>query len=354
MDYFVQKFPNLPYTVAVVCSCMPWALLCGALGFFLILSQADFEVTGTKMIFVFAFPIYILIVAIMLLGEYGVLRIIGIKEKRKDLRVLNDYIRGGHIIPNVSSKALKEIFYSLTDRPMDAIRVGFKKSALAIFLCFITEYLFSNGMTTNLSTIFISGLVIEILLVVFLIFFSQHFVSPALKECRKMLSERGIRVKEPRSALNNLETKLIISFTIPIFTVLIIAFVFQLDLKIIIFVLISLIMAALISKVLSFSISQAFAEIKDFTTKLSENKKVLFSTGSLNPEVVDLSVDLNRAAEEVYASRIKTERSRTELKKRVNELEKWKVLIVGRELKMAELKKEKKELKLKLESKKRQ
>ena len=348
MNYFLKRFPELPYTVTIALSLVSWALLCASLGFFLILSQADFEATGTRTVFIFNFALSLFLIgelpAIIEYGGFGV-------KGNKRFQVLNKNIKAGRILSDISDKDLKIVLCALISHPRDGCKISLRNGGLVLFFILAIEYLASNGMITNFFTIFVGGAVGLFLLSIFLIFFSQHFVSPALKECRKMLSERGIRVKEPRSALNNLETKLIISFTIPIFTVLIIAFVFQLDLKIIIFVLISLIMAALISKVLSFSISQAFAEIKDFTTKLSENKKVLFSTGSLNPEVVDLSVDLNRAAEEVYASRIKTERSRTELKKRVNELEKWKVLIVGRELKMAELKKEKKELKLKLKTK---
>lgn len=353
MDYFLRKLPSLPYTMAVLCSCAPWGLLCAALGYFLILSRADFEATGTRTIFVFTFPLYVLMIGLIkTLIEYGALRTIGIKEKRRELRVLNDNIKEGHIIPNLPIKTLQEIFYSLIDRPMDAIRVGFKVSGFIVFLSFITEYLASNGMTTNLFVIFISGVVMEILLVIFLIFFAQQFVSPALKECRAFLAEKGERVKEPQFMFSNFKTKLDFSFAIPIFTVLIIFFSFKLDLRIIIFIAISLIMAILISRALSFSISQVFSEIKDFTEDLPKVKKVLFCTGSLSPEIIDLSVGLNRAAEEVYVSRIKIEQSREDLKRRVGELEKWKKLIMGRELKMAELEKERKELEIKLKSKK--
>ncbi|MFH1657423.1 MAG: hypothetical protein ABH919_03070 [bacterium] len=352
MDYFVRKFSRLPYAVAVLCSCASWGLLCAVLGYFLILGQADFEATGTKTIFVFTFPLYVTIGLIRIFIEYGALRIIGIKERRRELRVLNDNIKEGHILPDLSNKTLQEIFYSLADRPMDAIRVGFKVSWFIVFLSFITEYLASNGMTTNILVIFISGVIVEILLVIFLIFFAQQFISPALKECRELLSKRGERVKEPQFIFSNFRTKLDLSFAIPIFTVLIIFFSFKIDLKIIIFIAISLIMAILISRALSSSVSQVFSEINDFTEDLSRAKKVLFCTGSLSPEIIDLSVGLNRAAEEVYISRKKTEQSRTELKKRVDELEKWKKLITGRELKVAELEKERRELKIKLKSKK--
>ena len=348
MNYFLRRFPKLPYTVTIALSLALWALFCASLGFFLILSQADFEATGTRTVFIFSFSLTLLLIgelsAIIEFGGFGV-------KGNKKFQVLNKNIKAGHISSDISNKALQIVFSALVSHPKDGFKISLRNGSLVLFFILVIEYLASNGMTTNLFIIFVGGAVGLFLLSVFLIFFSQHFVSSALKECRTMLAERGIRPKEHQFILNDLETKLIISFTIPIFTVLIIVFAFQLDLKIIIFVLVSLIMAALISKVLSFSISQVFTEIKDFTNKLSENKKVLFSTGSLNPEVVDLSADLNKAAEEVYVSRIKTEQSRTELKKRVDELEKWKALIAGRELKMAELKKERKELKLKLKKK---
>ncbi len=348
MNYFLRKFPHLPYTTTIALSLSSWGLLCVCLGFFLILNQADFAATGTRTVFVFSCPlVFLLIGELPTIIEYGGF---GMKGNKR-FQALNENIKVGHISPDISNKALKMVFSSLISHPKDGFKISLRNGSLVLFFILVIEYLASNGMTVNFFTIFIGGAVAIFLLSVFLVFFSQHFISPALQECRTLLRQRGEEVKEPQFIFNKLETKLIISFTIPIFTVLIISFIFQLSLKIIIFVLISLIMAALISKVLSFSISQAFAEIKDFTDKLPENKRVLFSTGSLNPEVVDLSADLNKAAEEVYAFRIKTEQSREELKKRVDELEKWKALIAGRELKMAELKKEKKELEIKLKKK---
>ena len=348
MNYFLRKFPNLPYTVRIVLFMALWALLCAALGFFLILSQADFEATGTKMVFVFSFPLILFFIGeLPAIIEYGGL---GMKGNQK-FQVLNENIRDGRISPDISTKTLKKVFYSLVSHPGDSFRISFRNGCLVMFIVLVVEYLASNGMADNLFIIFASAIAALFLLSVFSIFFVQDFISSALKECRTLLSERGVGVKEPRFILSDLKTKLALSFTIPIFTVLIISFVFQLNLKIIVFLAISLIMSALISRVLSFSIFHAFSEIKDFANKLPKSKKVLFSTGSLNPEFIDFSVDLNRAAEEVHASRTKIEQSRAELKKRVEELEKWKKLIAGRELKMILLKKEKKELEIKLKQK---
>lgn len=331
--------------------CGIWSLLCGAFIYFLILNQADFAVTGTRTVFIFNFPLYILIILIGVLIEHGGLRIIGIKKEGRKFFVLNENIKGGHISPDISTEALKEVFYFLSHRPMDGAKIGFRSSSLAIFFTIITEYIASGGMTTNLFIIFISGASGILLLSVFLIYFADHFISPALKESRMLLSKRGKRVKEFRSRLNGLKTKLGFSLTIPIFIVLVIFFILKLDLRIIVFVLVSLVMVVFISRVLSFSIFQTFSEIKDFTDELPKKKKVLFSTGSFNPEVIDLSVDLNRAAEKVYASRAETERFKTELKKKIGELEKWKKLIGGRELKIAELKKERQELEVRVKKK---
>ncbi|MFH1657422.1 MAG: hypothetical protein ABH919_03065 [bacterium] len=348
MDYFLRKFPQVPFTVIMVIYCGAWAFLCAIFAYFLILSQADFEATGTREIFIFTFLFYLFIAEIGTLVQHGILRSVGIKEWARKFRVLNENIKGGHLSPDISTKALKEVFYSLSRRPIDGAVIGSANSGMVILASIITEYFASGGMVTNLFTIFISGVIVILMLVVFIIFFIQYFISFSLKECRLLLMQRGIKIKEPQFRFNKLGTKLDLSLTIPIFTVLIICLVFQLDFNIVIFVFISLIMATSISRMLSSSIYQSFSEIKNFVNELPKGKKIHFFTGSLSPEVIRVAVRLNRAAEEVYNSKIKVEQSKQELENRVVELEKWYRSTVDRELEMVKLKKEIEGLKKKI------
>ena len=348
MDYFLRKFPNLPYSVILVLYCAAWALLCAGFAYFLILSQADFEATGTRTVFIFSFLLYLLIAEIHTLAEHGAFRIIGIREKLEKFQVLNENIKGGHISPDISTKALKKVFYHLSTRPIDGAKIGLKSSSLVIIFSIITECLVSGGMITNVFVIFISGAVVILMLTVFIFFFLQYFISSTLKGCRTLLAERGVGFKEPRYRFNNLGTKLNLSLTIPIFAVLIVSLIFQINLNVLVFVLISLVMAVSISRILSFSVYRAFSEVKNFAEELPKGKKILFSTGSMDPGIINLFTNLNKAALEVYTAKKKVEKSNRDLKQRIDELEAWYHATVGREMEMVKLKKEITELKEKL------
>ena len=380
MRHFLKKFLRVPYTIDMVLSVIGWAILCAGFGYFLILSQADFEATGTRTIFIFTFPLYSIIVAFFVSIEYGILRFFGIKEKRRELRILNDNIKNGHLLPNLSTGTLKEIFYFLIERPRDWLRAS-EYGALIIFLTLLTEWL-ASGETINLSIILISGLISVFLLVMFSTFFAERSIFSVLEECRALLLKRGEKIREPQSKFNSFRTKFTFFLTVPIIVVLVIlSFIAHLDLEIAIFALIGLIMAITISKVLSFSVYQAFLGIRNFAKELPTSRRALFSTGSLDKEIVDLSEGLNKAAEEVYVARRELEEAKTilkvkvkartrelnelaenleeqveertkEIQERVKELEKFHKLTVGRELKMIELKKEVKKLKEEIEKRK--
>ena len=373
MDHFLKKFSRTPYTMEVFLFVAEWGILCVAFGYFLILSQANFEATGTKAVFTFTLFLYSIIMVFLASIEYGSLRPLGIKERRRELQILNENIKDRHLLPNLPTKILKEIFYSLAERPRDWFRTV-EYGVFVIFLTFITEWL-ASGTTTNLLIILIGGLISVFLLAMFSTFFTEHFILPTLKECRAALIKKGEKIKEPQSEFNSLKTKFNLFLLIPIIVVLVIlGFITPLHLEIVFFSLVGLSMAVVTSKVLSFSIYEAFLGIKNFAKELSINQKTLFSTGSLDKEIVDLSESLNKAADEVYVARKELEEAKTilkikvrartrelneltenlegqvesrtkELQRRVEELERFHKLTVDRELKMIELKKEIKRLK---------
>ncbi len=345
-------FSKFPYAVRIALSASSWAVLCAAFGYFLILSRADFETTGTRTLFIFSFPLYVMIAALFLTIEYGGLRFLGIREKRREIRVLNDNIKDDHLLPNLSTETIKEIFYSLTERPMDGPKQGLKYGGTVIFLSLLTEWL-ASGMTTNLLIILTSGLISLFLLITFMFFFIHKYTFPVLMECRWILLRRNERIKEPQFRFSSLKTKFNLFLLMPIIVVLVIlSFIISVDLNIVILSLLGLGMAVMISRVLSFSIYQAFSGVKNFAQELPTGKRTIFSTGSLDAEIIDLSEALNKAAEEVYTSKEKVKKSERELKKKVEELEKWYNITVGRELRMIELKQEIKKLKEELKKQK--
>jgi hypothetical protein len=334
---YLPKFLKVPYTLDVLISILGWAVLCVSFGFFLILSRADFEKTGTRMIFVSTFFIYVAIGALLVGIEYGLPRFFGVKERRKELRVLNDNIENGHLLPGISTETLKEVFSSLSERPGDWIRAA-EFGSLIVLSALLTELL-AAGETTNIFIILVSGTIAVLLLVMFAGFFAERFIFPVLKECRGILMERGEKIEEPRSWFNSIRTKFLFFLLVPIVVVMtILSFMAVFSAEIVVFSLIGLGMAVMISNLLSFSIYKAFSGIRDFARSLPRGEKTLFSTGSLDMEILDLSESLNDAAGEVYKAKVNAEDSRIALQERVGELERFHRLTVGRELRMVELK----------------
>ncbi len=335
---------SIPYTLDIFSLVAIWITLSAFFGYFLVLSQAKFNLTGTGRIFAISFPLYVIFAALCASIEYGALRIFNIKEKRPELRVLNDNIEDRKISDKVSNKDLISIFYSLIERTGDYLHV-LKYGFLVIALSLFTEWYFS-GMFLNFFVIFLSGSITVSLIASFTTFFTERFIFPTLKQCRELIFKRGLFVEEPKSKFYNLKIKFIFFLLIPILVVLVILiFTIPFDISIIVLSFIGLAMAIMISRTLSSSVYESFDQIKIFAEELPKSEKTFFATGSLESEIIDLSESLNNASHEVYSSREKEKKSRHELKKRIDELEKIMKIIVGRELKMVELKKEIEKLK---------
>ena len=359
-----------------------WTFVSAALGVMLILSKADFEKTGTKEIFVISLSIYVIIAAILGVLEYGFIKPFGLRKEKKSYQILQDVLedklKKGAMISSISTKNLIKIFYSLIDMPREALKDGTKYILLVVFSALLTEWLASKT-TINIPIIFFGGLVSLFLFLLFGKFFVELATSPAIKICREELMKRGKFIKEPRSKFSSLKTKFNLFFSAPILVVLVVLiFMIPLNLHIILFTFFGLAMSIVISLILYSQITETFSAIKIFTKELPKEKRALFSTGSLDVEIVELYESLNRTAKEVYTARREAEESKKvlaikvkartreleeltksldqkvkertkELQERVNELEKFHRLTIGRELRMAELKKEIKRLKEELE-----
>lgn len=372
-----KKLPKIPYVVAISFLSVFWCSLCAGFGLLIILYRADFETIGIKILFILSFITYVAIVALLASIEWGILRIFGIKIERKDYRILNDNIKNGCINPNVSNKVLKKISSSLIKSPREAIGSAIKYISLVIVLVLATEWFLSRS-ETNLLVIFGGGLISLFLSTLFIGFFSEYSIFPTLKKCRELLMKKGEKTRETEVFIS-LKTKFVFFLLFPIVVVFIILYFFSLlGLGVLIPLLFGFLMAVVISQILSSTIYQTFSDIKDFIKKLPKKEKISFSTGSLDLEIIDLSESLNKTADEVYTARRKLEESKAvlevkikartkaieeekelldervkertkELQKRINELEKFHRLTVGRELKMIELKKEIEKLKKEIE-----
>jgi len=359
-NFMKKKNLKIPYLVSVVFPTGIWAFLCAAFGAFLILGRADFEATGTRTVFIFSFPLCMLFTVLLAFTEYGISRFIGIKERKEYLRLLNDNIVDGRLLPNLPTETVKKIFYAIFKQPGKGIRIGYKYGILIISLTLFIEWFASGWKTTNLPIIFISGVISYSLVALFGSFVAERSVYSIIKECRKILTERKEEFEEPK--LITLRKKFNYFLLVPLLVIVaIFSFIPFFDLNVVIFSFLGLIMIAVINYNLSSSIYGSFSEIENFAKNLPKGEKAVFSTGSLTSEIASFSKSLNEAANEIYISRKeieqrtkKLENSYQEIKKRKDELERFYQLTIGRELKMVELKKQIEDLKRESKKMKRQ
>jgi len=363
-----KKLPKTPFGLILCVYMTPWSLLCALFGSLFILSRANFEITGTRNIFFLSMLVYVNIAALGALIDFGLLRLFGIRNEKRNIRVVNDYIINGHVSPNLSSKTLKEVLLSLRRMPEE---IGYQTSKYVIpviLLAAFTERMVSESVI-NLPIILLGGLFSLILVIFFGVFIVEKLIAVPLRECREVLLKRGEEVEESsRTTFDTLKIKFNLFALIPIFLVLVIlSAIWPLDFKIIGAAVIGLAMTFTISWTLSSSIYQAFSRIEDFARELPKGGKALFAVGSTDQEMINLSKSLNTAAYEIYTAKRKIEEAKTvlevrvkartkeleeltkgldrqvqektkKLQERVEELEKFHRLTVARELKMAELK----------------
>ena len=320
MDFSKIKKIKIPYLVSIVFPTGVWALLCAAFGSFLILSRANFEATGTRVIFSATFPSAMILVVLIAFMEYGLLRIIGVKKEKDYIKLLNDNIIDGNIPPGLPSETVKKIFFALVRQPSEGIKIGYKYGVLMIFSTLLIEWIASRQFV-NFPIIIISGLISYFLVVLFGSSVAEKSIYPIIKQCRIILTERGEKIEEKR--LINLKTKFnYFLFISGLVVVAVFSFIPSINLDIAIFSCVGLVMVVIVNRALSSSIYMAFLEVEDFAKELSKGGKVVFSTGSLNKEIVSLSNSLNRAANEIYASKKELEENYKNIKEKKDELEK--------------------------------
>jgi hypothetical protein len=318
---------------------MGWFLLCGLFGFFFILARANFATTDKEKVFVVSWLLLVAIIQIYTFLCSGGLKLIGINFENKDSFLINRHILNNKIDPGISDKDLKDLFNALKKEPFIILKRTFIYGVIgAVFFAFII-YAYKISFL-DILTILNGGLISLIVLTLFLIFFVERFFSGLLRECRKMLKEKGI-YPEKEEWLSTLKSRfnyfIILLFLV---VVIVVSFVSIFNLYLLAIVTLGLLISIMISKELFASVYLVFEEVKTFSTELSQKEKAEYFTGSSYKEVFNLSKDLNKSAQDIYIAREKEKKAKKELQEKLEELDKWYRFSVGRELKMVELKKE--------------
>ncbi|MDD3386732.1 MAG: hypothetical protein PHU17_01695 [Candidatus Pacebacteria bacterium] len=333
---------KLPYTLNILLPIIGWSVLCSSFSYFLIISLADFSNEIAYKSFLYLFPLYVIIFGILGLLRYG-----GVKFWREEqIKIVNNNISSEGRFRVFGTEDIKKTFNSLI-YIANSTTVNILAGGLSVIVLILLTVWINQATSFDLIVIFIGGIIAIFFSCAFSTFFCQQAMFKEVKECRKILVERGENIENVQ--LSSIAPKFYFLFFLPFFTVFIVLlFVPSFSFSAAMLCLLALIMTFIIDRVLFIYLSNALNELEGFAKELPVGERAVFITGSLDKEIVNLSEALNKASEQIYLSKKELEDSKEEMAKRVEELEKFFKLTVNRELKMIELKKCIKKLQLKM------
>ncbi len=360
------------YTFAVVLPQLIWTIIvAGVFGGSVVVKRADFEITGTKELFIFTLFLCVLIASLLVFLEF-----LGIfLFKAKEWKFLNERIKNGHILPNVSDEELLKIFNILQNMHKWMVLRDGEYTFGTTFIVALVEWIASKNIK-NVIVILAGGTLASLWSLIGAIVFYDLFLIPLRKECKEMLSRRKLNFQEIH--FTSLKTKS--NLFILLLIILLVGFLLiikPLNYTLVLYgIILSCIIFVLIDALFS-TIYVTLSEIKESAKELAKGREATFFSGSADAEILDLSQSLKKTAKDLFNYQKALEEEKTsleirvrartreleeltksldqkvkertaELEKRIKELEKFHKLIIGRELKMIELKEEIKRLKEKL------
>ncbi|MFZ3054702.1 MAG: hypothetical protein WA091_01850 [Minisyncoccales bacterium] len=330
---------KVPYTLNLLSPIIGWSILCATFAYVLILAIAKFEEPAAKQAFELMAPAFVVIFCFL-----AVLRYSGVGFwAGDDVRLINKNVVGKGIISGLTTIEIKETFKALEFIARSTM-INVLASGLSVMVLVVLTVWINVASNFDLLIIILGGAIALFFSCAFATFFCQQSMFAVIKDCRRMLLERGEEVKSPN--LSGISFKFYFLFFLPLFTVLIVLIAsYPVSYNIIVVSLVGLIMTFVIDRVLFVYLANALREMERFADELPKGERAVFATGSLDREIVNLADNLNDASEEIYVSQKELKKSQEEMKKRVDELEKFFELTINREIKMVELKKELNKLK---------
>ncbi|MGB2762365.1 MAG: ATP-binding protein [Minisyncoccales bacterium] len=294
-----------PYTLAFVLVCFSWASLVAFFGFLLVFIGADFEATNTGDEFILLYFLSFGIASLLILKEYGFLRLFGIKCERQEFKILNENILNGHLRPDISNETLLQVYGSLCKITRQKERKNILYGQIIVITVTLGEWLFS-GQLTNVPIVFIGLNIATCSLYIYGAVFHDLITASARRECKILLSDRGIHFKEfPFIDLKTKSKFFIILIGLAILAILIV--VHSLSLVFIVLSAIILTIIGLLNNFVFLSIYTELIEIEKSSKDLAKGEKAIFFSGSSDKEILSLSQSLNKTANEIYSNRKRLE-----------------------------------------------
>ena len=343
-NYYLKKF--LPRLIL-------WGVFCGFFALFFILTRSDFRSVDLVRILIFVWIFYMFVCGFFSFLLNGGFNLLKINIEHKNSRVINKQVIDGKIDKNISNEELKELFEVLKKEPVTVFRKIFLYTGMEVIASTLTLY-YIGFPFFSIVVILIGGFVSIMILALFSIFFTENFlVNKLLRQARRMLKKRKIDFDEDIQ-LFTLKNRFNY-FIILLFLIMVIFLSFIPNLNFFLLTLLSLafILVLIVSKMLFESIYSSFKEIRKFIKKIPKEEKAIYFTGSSYEEVLDLSNIINQSVDRLYEARERRRKAQDNLQKKIDELNKWQKMTIGRELRMVELKKKIKSLEEELEKTKK-
>ncbi len=344
-----------------------WAIFSAIFGASIVFSRADFTAAGSGEIFIYSIVFATILAALISLIEFGFLRLFGIKWENKNIRALNDNIIKGKIKSKVPGNVILSLYESLDKTINLLINRNLELVVAVVSIVILAEY-FSSRQLTNIPIMLIAGFVSVSLTSIFNPLVSAENLSSYRKECKNLLYARNIAFEErPKTFLRD-RFRFVVLLLFLLFMV-VLFFFSPLRLNLIILSLVGLIMITTAVNAIFLSFFGSLDEIKKSAEKLETGERDVFFSGSTDREIIDFSESLRKTAQNIinYQEKLneakavlevkvkartseleelakgldeKVKERTKELQERLNELEMFRRLSVGRELKMVELKEE--------------
>lgn len=245
-------------------------------------------------------------ISLFLLANSGLLRLVGLKVESEGKYLVNNYVEKiDHIDGSISDSDLRKMHDFLIATPIAAVKRNiFFGVSIAIAIMIGTYWSGASGYNLFIMLV---GSILGILLYCFLrSLLNETLSAPILRKCKKMMYKRGMRVDNRREYLFSLKNRFLY-FVSLFFVLMVVALsgVGNITIALLAFTALAFIMILIISRLLFSSIYSMLMEIDQFARELPTPTKAVYLTGSSYKEAIDLSQDLNRSAERLYAVRMK-------------------------------------------------
>ncbi|MFA6251817.1 MAG: hypothetical protein WCX74_00195 [Candidatus Paceibacterota bacterium] len=336
---------KIPYRFRLILPILGWAIICFIFNLAVVFNTIPLS-PKMKGMFLLISLIFLSISFIITL-----LSLFSVKPFSANSKALDTNIKNGKLVSGISTAEVVEVLHILCDYPRKCFKNAFLTGAAYFIVVMIWQSIFLPEQFNFFVLAMIETITIS-LLMGFSLFWPQFQSFDIIKQCRNILILKDLKMAKTYSSSIRTKILFVIFYFLNVIMLYILSTLCEAQAGNIIFFS-GIVMIIFISVILLFYLDNSLKGFIESIKKVSKEGLTIFSTGSLDEEFVDLSNNLNEISIQLYSSKQEAITSKKEMEKRVEELEKFFELTVGREEKMVELKKENAELRKKLEKSKK-